>query len=112
MAKEPESTPPTRGDAVRAAAAQALEAAGHAGLSRERAQELAEELSHAAARVREAIDELRPPTAEEFRSLRAEVQRLEERVRALEAERQGATTPTGSAAEGSGTANLPRRSPP
>ena len=73
-------------EAMRSAAMQALQAtAGQAGLTRERAQELADELAHAAGRLRDAIDELRPATADELRSLREELGALEQRVAALEA---------------------------
>jgi polyhydroxyalkanoate synthesis regulator phasin len=76
----------SRGDAVRTAAAQAIEAtAGQAGFTRERAQQLADELFHAAGRFREAIDELRPAGADDLRTLRTRVETLEQRVAALEA---------------------------
>jgi polyhydroxyalkanoate synthesis regulator phasin len=86
MAANDEKGSPGRADVVRNAAVQAFQAtAGQAGISRERAQELADELAHAAARVRGAIDELRPVTAEEIRSVREELHALERRVEALEA---------------------------
>ena len=76
----------SRGDAVRSAAAQAIEAtAGQAGLTRERAQQLADELAHVANRFRETLDELRPAPADELRILREQVAALEERVKKLEA---------------------------
>ena len=51
----------SRGDAVRAAAAQAIEAtAGQAGFTRERAQQIADELVSAAGRFRETLEDLRP----------------------------------------------------
>jgi polyhydroxyalkanoate synthesis regulator phasin len=76
---------PSRGDAVRAAAAQAIEAtAGQAGFTRERAQQLADELVHAAGRVRETLEELRPVAADELATLRERVQALEARVAKLE----------------------------
>jgi hypothetical protein len=74
-----------RADAMRAAAAQAFEAtAGQAGLTRERAAELADELASAAGRIRGALDELRPASADEVRSLRRELRALEARVARLE----------------------------
>jgi polyhydroxyalkanoate synthesis regulator phasin len=86
MAANDEKGSPGRAHVVRNAAVQAFQAtAGQAGISRERAQELADELAHAAARVRGAIDELRPVTAEEIRSVREELHALERRVEALEA---------------------------
>ena len=79
---------PSRGDAVRAAAAQAIEAtAGQAGFTRERAQQLADELVHAAGRFRETLEELRPVAADEVVTLRERVEALEARVAKLEATR-------------------------
>jgi polyhydroxyalkanoate synthesis regulator phasin len=83
-----EKKQPGRGDAVRAAAAQAIEAtAGQAGFTRERAQQLADELVHAAGRFRETLEELRPAAADELGALRERVQALEARVEQLEASR-------------------------
>ena len=74
---------PTRAESVRAAAAQAFQAtAGQ--MTRERALELADELAGAATRVRDALEELRPPSGDEVRELRAQVEALEARVKALE----------------------------
>ena len=82
------SKPASRGDTVRAAASQAIHAAGgQAQLTRERAQELADELVGVAARVRDALDELRPPSTDEIKALRAELAALEERVAKLEVAR-------------------------
>jgi polyhydroxyalkanoate synthesis regulator phasin len=76
---------PSRGDAVRAAAAQAIEAtAGQAGVTRERAQQLADDLVHAANRFRETLEELRPAGSDELRTLREQVAALEARVAKLE----------------------------
>jgi polyhydroxyalkanoate synthesis regulator phasin len=85
---------PSRGDAVRSAAAQAIEAtAGQAGFTRERAQQLADELLNAANRVRDTLDELRPAGHDDLRSLRERVATLEARVSALEgAQAKRATT--------------------
>ena len=75
----------SRGDAVRAAAAQAIEAtAGQAGFTRERAQQLADELVHAAGRFRETLEELRPAGSDELAALRERVQALEARIETLE----------------------------
>jgi polyhydroxyalkanoate synthesis regulator phasin len=79
---------PSRGDAVRAAAAQAIEAtAGQAGFTRERAQQLADELVHAAGRVRETLEELRPAGSDDVNALRERIAVLEARVEKLEAAR-------------------------
>ena len=62
----------SRGDAVRAAAAQAIEAtAGQAGFTRERAQQLADELVSAAGRFRETLEDLRPAGGDEVSPARA-----------------------------------------
>ena len=83
---------PSRSDAVRAAAAQAIEAtAGQAGFTRERAQQLADDLVNAANRVRETLEELRPAGSDELRTLRERVATLEERVAKLEAAKPAAT---------------------
>jgi polyhydroxyalkanoate synthesis regulator phasin len=86
MAERDETRGPGRAEAVRNAAVQAFQStAGQAGLTRERAQELADELAQAAGRVIGALDELRPATADDVRSLREQVAALEGRVAALEA---------------------------
>ena len=88
--KDPEAAKkqPSRGDAVRAAAAQAIEAtAGQAGFTRERAQQIADELVHAAGRFRETLEELRPVGSDELVTLREQVEALEARVAKLEATR-------------------------
>jgi gas vesicle protein len=81
-----------RADAVRSAVDQAFQAtagqaanAANVGASaQKRVQELADELAQAAGKVREALDDLRPPTADELRQLQRDVRALEERVSALE----------------------------
>jgi hypothetical protein len=75
----------TPADAVRAAAAQAIDAAGQAGLTRERALGLLDDLAQAAGRVRDALEERRPAATDELRALRERVAGLEERVVRLEA---------------------------
>lgn len=78
----------SRGDAVRAAAAQAIEAtAGQAGFTRERAQQIADELVSAAGRVRGTLEDLRPAGSDELAALRESVAALEARVQKLEAAR-------------------------
>jgi polyhydroxyalkanoate synthesis regulator phasin len=86
MAEKDEKPAAGRADAVRSAAVQAFQAtAGQAGVTRERAQELADELAGAAGRVIGALEELRPATGDDVRSLREELRALEGRVAALEA---------------------------
>jgi polyhydroxyalkanoate synthesis regulator phasin len=86
MADKEDRSPAGRADAVRSAAVQAFQAtAGQAGVTRERAQELADELATAAGRVIGALDDLRPATADDIRSLRDDVRAIERRVAALEA---------------------------
>jgi polyhydroxyalkanoate synthesis regulator phasin len=78
----------SRGDAVRAAAAQAIEAtAGQAGVTRERAQQIADELVSAAGRFRETLEDLRPAGSDELVALRERVAALEARVQKLESAR-------------------------
>lgn len=79
----------SRADAVRHAvddafAAAAGQAQATAQTTRGRAQDLVDEMGRAAGRVRGALDELRPPTAEEVRALRREVRALSERIADLE----------------------------
>jgi len=71
----------SRADAVRAAAEQAFKAQ----VPRERISELLDELGNTAGRLRGAVDELRPASEAEFKTLRAEVRALAKRVEALEA---------------------------
>jgi polyhydroxyalkanoate synthesis regulator phasin len=86
MADKDDKGPAGRADAVRSAAVQAFQAtAGQAGMTRERAQELADELVGAAGRVIGALDELRPASADDIRGLRDDLRALEGRVAALEA---------------------------
>jgi polyhydroxyalkanoate synthesis regulator phasin len=86
MAEKDDKSPAGRADAVRSAAVQAVQAtAGQAGITRERAQELADELVTAAGRMIGALDELRPASADDVRSLRDELNALDGRVAALEA---------------------------
>ena len=85
MAEKDDTRPPGRAEAVRGAAVQAFQAtAGQAGVTRERAQDLADELAQAAGRFMGALDELRPASGEEIRSLREDIRALERRVVALE----------------------------
>ena len=76
----------SRTDAVRKAVDQAFQStAGSATTqARDRAQDLVDDLAQAAGRVRGALDDLRPPTAEEVRGLREELRALEARVAKLE----------------------------
>jgi polyhydroxyalkanoate synthesis regulator phasin len=78
----------TRADALRTAVDQTFHAAaGQAQLTRDRAQELVDELSQTATRVRDLLDDLRPPSADETRALHDDLRALERRVAKLE--RQG-----------------------
>jgi polyhydroxyalkanoate synthesis regulator phasin len=75
----------SRADQVRSAVEQAFGAtAGGTAPVRERAQELADELAGAASRVREVLEELRPPTVDELTQLRTQLAALERRVAELE----------------------------
>jgi polyhydroxyalkanoate synthesis regulator phasin len=63
---------------------------GQAQFTRDRAQELVDELAATAGRVREALDELRPPASDELRTLQARIEALEARVGQLESKRRPA----------------------
>lgn len=52
---------------------------------REAAQDIVDQLAQAAGRVRDVIEELRPPTGDDIRELRGRLETLEQRVAALEA---------------------------
>ena len=74
-----------RADAVRSAVDQAFQTtAEQAGTARGRAQDIVDEFAQAAGRVREVLEDLRPPTGDELRTLQQTVKRLEQRVAALE----------------------------
>lgn len=79
----------SRADAVRSAVDQAFQTTASQGATaaesgRERAQDIVDQLTQAAGRVREVLDELRPPTGDELRTLQQTVADLEKRVAALE----------------------------
>ena len=85
----------SRTEAVRSAVeqafqAQATTAANATQGARDRAQDLVDELAQAAGRVREALDDLRPPSSDEIRGLRDDLRALEKRVAALEKDRRPA----------------------
>jgi polyhydroxyalkanoate synthesis regulator phasin len=74
-----------RTDAVRTAVDEAFQAAaGQAQVTRDRAQDIVDELSGAAGRLRDVLEDLRPPTTDDVRHLRDEVRALAERVARLE----------------------------
>lgn len=72
-------------DSVRSAVERTFQAtAGQAQVTRERAQELVDELSGATTRVREVLEDLRVATGEDVKALEAQIAKLEKRVAALE----------------------------
>jgi hypothetical protein len=78
-----------RAEAVRSAVDQAFQATTSQGTAaaetgRERAQDIVDQLAQAAGRVRDVLDELRPPTGDELRALQQSLADLERRVAALE----------------------------
>ena len=76
-----------RGDAVRSAVDQAFQAtAEQAETARVGAQSIVDEFAQAAGRVREVLEDLRPPTGDEVAELRKTVAALEARVATLEAD--------------------------
>ena len=73
--------PTSRTDAVR----QAVDQAFQTQIPRERISELLDELGNTAGRLRGAVDDLRPASVEEVKTLRTEVEALTKRVATLEA---------------------------
>jgi hypothetical protein len=73
--------PASRAEAVR----QAVDQAFQTQIPRERISELLDELGSTAGRLRGAVDDLRPASAEDVKSLRTEVRALAARIDALEA---------------------------
>jgi polyhydroxyalkanoate synthesis regulator phasin len=77
-----------RGDAtetVRNAVDRTFQATlGQAGVTRERAQELVDEVTHVAGRVRGVFEDLRVATGEDVRTLESRIEKLERRVSELE----------------------------
>jgi uncharacterized protein YicC (UPF0701 family) len=97
MAKKKKHKQESRTDQVRSAVDQAFQqAAGGAQLTRERAQELADELSQAAGKVRDALDELRPATGDDLKPILDRLEAIEARLTKLEkpAPRRRASTAT------------------
>jgi polyhydroxyalkanoate synthesis regulator phasin len=104
-----------RTDAVRSAVDQAFSVSAAQGAAaaeqgRERAQDIVDQLATAAGRVREVLDDLRPPTADDVRALAGQVAALEKRVAALEAERPAKAPPKRSTTRraSSGTSRKPK----
>jgi polyhydroxyalkanoate synthesis regulator phasin len=88
MAKnaDQEGTAKSRAEQLRAAVEGAFSATAQgAAPVQKRAQDLADELVTAAGRVRDALEDLRPPSPDDLEALRAQVEALEARVAALEA---------------------------
>jgi polyhydroxyalkanoate synthesis regulator phasin len=75
-------------ESVRSAVERTFQAtAGQAQVTRERAQELVDELSGATTRVREVLEDLRVATGEDVKALEAKIRKLERRIAALEKDR-------------------------
>lgn len=81
--KKSKKQPAQAADAVRSAVDQAFQA-GQSQFSRERASELVDDLSQVAGRLREALDDLRPISAEDIRALSDKIDGLESRIAKLE----------------------------
>jgi ABC-type transporter Mla subunit MlaD len=81
-----EDRQPSRADQLRAAVEGAFGATAQgAAPVQKRAAELADELVGAASKVREVLEELRPPSPDDLQALRDQVTALERRVEELEA---------------------------
>ena len=85
-----------RADAVRSAVDQAFtttaeQSVAAAEQGRDAAQDIVDQLAQAAGRVREVLDDLRPPTGDDVRSLKRSIDALERRIAALE--QAGTTKP-------------------
>ncbi len=87
--------PTSRTDAVR----QAVDQAFQTQIPRERIGELLDELGHTAGRLRGAVDDLRPASAEEVKTLRADLEALAARVEALELAAKAKPAPRRAAAK-------------
>jgi polyhydroxyalkanoate synthesis regulator phasin len=79
-----------RADQVRSAVDQAFQTTAEQSVAaaeqgRDAAQDIVDQLAQAAGRVREVLDDLRPPTGDDVRSLKRSIDALERRVAALEA---------------------------
>jgi len=75
----------TGADALRTAVDRTYQATvGQAQVTRERAQELVDELAQSAGRVRQILDDLRLASGEDLRRLQDRIDELEKRVAALE----------------------------
>ncbi|MEA2243350.1 MAG: hypothetical protein QOD24_2906 [Solirubrobacteraceae bacterium] len=98
----------SRADAVREAAEQAFRAQ----IPRERISELLDELGNTAGRLRGAVDELRPASEAELKSLRAEVRALAARVEALEAKPAPQRKPRAAAKPAAAKPRKPRAAAP
>jgi ABC-type transporter Mla subunit MlaD len=101
---------PSRADAVREAAEQAFRAQ----IPRERISDLLDELGNTAGRLRGAVDDLRPASDADLKSLRAEVRALAARVAALEAKPKPAPRrkAAGAAKPAASRARKPAAAPP
>ncbi len=81
--KKSKKQPAQAADAVFSAVDQAFQA-GQSQFTRERASELVDDLSQVAGRLREALDDLRPITAEDIKALGDKIDALDARVAKLE----------------------------
>lgn len=99
---------PSRGDTVRGAFDQALQAtAEQAEGTQRRVQELADELTTVVGRLRDGLDSARPVTGADLDAVRADIADLADRVAALEA----AAKPAGRPAARKPGAKAPAKKP-
>jgi polyhydroxyalkanoate synthesis regulator phasin len=105
-----------RADAVRSAVNEAFtttaeQSAAAAEQGREAAQDIVDQLAQAAGRVRDVLDDLRPPTGDDLKAIRSSLAALERRVAALEAAQQTAAPPAARKAPAKRAATARRSTP-
>ena len=104
-----------RADAVRSAVNEAFtttaeQSAAAAEQGREAAQDIVDQLAQAAGRVRDVLDDLRPPTGDDLKSIRTSLADLERRVAALETAQKPAAKPAARSKAPAKRATTARRS--
>ena len=87
-------TPRDAAEALRTAVDRTVAATvGQAGVTRERAQELVEEVAQAAGKVRDVLEDLRVATKDDLRDISGRLSKIEKRLDALEKSASAAKKP-------------------